>query len=107
MWSISYGMIVLDKEPFQSCSLILFNIGLIFSFGVTGSMNRKITMKEFLPRLLLFFIVIGALVFAFIKVPLLLKRPPQPYRSISAAVFFVFFIMFYWRHWSNEIKKHK
>ena len=107
IWSISYGMIVLDKEPFQSCSLILFNIGLIFSFGVTDSMNRKITLKEYLPRLLFIFLIIGALVFAFIKVPVLQKLPPQPYRSISAAVFFVLFIVFFWWQWHKEIKKKK
>jgi hypothetical protein len=100
-------MIVLDKEPFQSCSLILFNIGLIFSFGVTDSMNRKITLKEYLPRLLFIFLIIGALVFAFIKVPVLQKLPPQPYRSISAAVFFVLFIVFFWWQWHKEIKKKK
>ena len=103
IWLTSLCMIVFEKERFPFTPVIMFNVGLMFSFAIKEPKRKKITFKE----LLFFFLTLIGIVTLIIYVPLLREQPPQPYRSIMATVVVLPFIIWYlwWPIYKGNKKK--
>ena len=101
IWLTSLGMIVFEKERFPFTPVMMFNVGLMLSFVIKE--RKEITFKE----LLVFFLTLTGIVTLIIYVPLLREQPPQPYRSIIAAVVVLPFIIWYlwWPIYKGNKKK--